>query len=409
MAGWTFENALAAIQSPSSIPFSVLLSMDGLRLGDIHYAKIQTTLRMRTVSITVLERWIANGSFNPECMTEGNYSRSTTILIILNPNKQGTALKCVSVRLIVRRCMGPVGQINDIMKLIMHAHSLLAGWQSSDNACRTFCIIVGDYSGHMALPQTHCSAQLILYPQGWSRTDDFQESTESSCLLHCRCFNGLPITRMRLSSTWIREGQMMQAPRYSQGSTFFAQPLSPDHGSSWSCSIICTPVRRGSSLFHRWTIREYGHTIPWHNRGFRYVYGWGDRHPDRCGSSQIHDRQYIHYSIAITHLQDGAQLVYQGTRPQGFSKPQASSNCGRWKLWRLGQVRTWTWGGMQTTSLTDRHQTQSYQKQWLNPWVHNRRWVRRHTQMWQIRWHGCFRWASLPKGVTGWEREVSWM
>ena len=66
MAGWTFEDALAAIQSPHSIPISVLLSTDGLRLGDIHFAKIQTTLRMQTVPITVLETWVADGSFNPE-------------------------------------------------------------------------------------------------------------------------------------------------------------------------------------------------------------------------------------------------------------------------------------------------------------------------------------------------------
>ena len=59
MAGWMFENALAAIQSPPSIPFSVLLSTDGLHLGDIRFTKIQTTLHMQTVSITVLERWIA--------------------------------------------------------------------------------------------------------------------------------------------------------------------------------------------------------------------------------------------------------------------------------------------------------------------------------------------------------------
>ena len=45
---------------------SVLLSKDGLHLGDIRFAMIQMTLRMRTVSITVLERWIVSGSFNPE-------------------------------------------------------------------------------------------------------------------------------------------------------------------------------------------------------------------------------------------------------------------------------------------------------------------------------------------------------
>ena len=109
MSGWSFEHALAAVQCPASIPFLVLLSMDGIRLGDIHFTKIQTTLHMRTVSITVLERWIANGNFNPGCKADGEYSCSTAILVILNPNNQGTGLKCASVGLIVQWCNGQMG------------------------------------------------------------------------------------------------------------------------------------------------------------------------------------------------------------------------------------------------------------------------------------------------------------
>ena len=145
-----FKNALAAIQSPASIPFLVLLSTDGICLGDICFAKIQTTLHMRTVSLTVLERWIENGSFNPEHKAEGEYSHSTAILIILNPNNQGTGLKCMSIGLIVWQCNGQVGKIDDIPKLIAYAHSQLQGdGHSSDNAHQTFCIIVGDYGGTM--------------------------------------------------------------------------------------------------------------------------------------------------------------------------------------------------------------------------------------------------------------------
>ena len=102
MAGWTFKNALVAIQSPSSIPFTILLSRDGLRLGDIHFAKIQTTLGMRTVMVSVLERWVESGRFNPEHKSPEDFSRSTTILIVLTPNQQGTALTYASVGLIVR-------------------------------------------------------------------------------------------------------------------------------------------------------------------------------------------------------------------------------------------------------------------------------------------------------------------
>ena len=187
MVGWTFENALAAIQSPPSIPFSVLLSMDGLRLGDIRFTKIQMTLRMQTVSITVLERWIVSGHFNPECMAEGDYSRSTAILIILNPNKQGTALKCASIGLIVRQCMGTVGEIDDITKLITYAHSRMKeDRQSSDNACRTFCIIMGDYGGSMgfATDLLFCTA----YPLSFIHKDDPAQMTFRSPQNHPTSF-----------------------------------------------------------------------------------------------------------------------------------------------------------------------------------------------------------------------------
>ena len=75
--------------------------MDGIRLGDVRFAKIKTTLRMRSVSITTLEKWIEDGKFNPDRKAEDEYSHSTAILVVLNPNNQGTGLKCASVGLIV--------------------------------------------------------------------------------------------------------------------------------------------------------------------------------------------------------------------------------------------------------------------------------------------------------------------
>ena len=66
MVDWKFEDALAAIQSLPSIPASILQSTDGLRLGDICFAKIQTTLWMCAVPLAVLEKWVEDGKFNPE-------------------------------------------------------------------------------------------------------------------------------------------------------------------------------------------------------------------------------------------------------------------------------------------------------------------------------------------------------
>ena len=82
MADWTFNDALAAIKSPPSIPTSVLESPAGLHLGDICFAEICTTLQMCTVSITLLEKLVANGCFNPEHKPEDDYSCSTAILLM---------------------------------------------------------------------------------------------------------------------------------------------------------------------------------------------------------------------------------------------------------------------------------------------------------------------------------------
>ena len=127
MADWTFEKALAAIKSPPSIPFDTLLSPVGLRLGDIHFAKIQTNLHMQTVTIAVLEEWISNGSFNLHHKPDEDCSRTTAILIILTPNTQGTGLTYASIGLIIRWCKGPVGWIEDIPRLITFIRSQLKG------------------------------------------------------------------------------------------------------------------------------------------------------------------------------------------------------------------------------------------------------------------------------------------
>ena len=205
----------------------------------------------------------------------------TAILIVLNPNKQGTVLKCTSIGLIVRHgAMGPVGQINDITKLIMHTHSLLAGRQSSDNACRTFCIIMGDYGSHMgfATDLLFCTA----YPLSFVHKDDPTQITFKSQQNHPTFFtvDVLMVCQLLAQDCPLHvstcEGQTSQVlPPYSQGSTILARPLSPDHGSLHGHGApYCNPRSGEEAPFlHHWNIHEYGHTILWHSWGFRSVYG----------------------------------------------------------------------------------------------------------------------------------------
>ena len=128
-------------------------------------------LHMRTVSIAVLEGWVSSGCFNPEHMPEDDRSRTTAILIVLTPNKQGTALTYASVGLIVRRRMGPVGRIEDIPRLITFIRSQLRGDRlTSPNACKTYCMIIVDYGGPLgfATEPPFCTA----YPLSFTDRDD---------------------------------------------------------------------------------------------------------------------------------------------------------------------------------------------------------------------------------------------
>ena len=80
---------------------------------------------MHTVLLTVLEKWVENGSFNPERMAEGDYSHSMAILLTLNPDAWCKDIESVGIRLIVHQCKAPLGQISSIPCLIRYAWSLM--------------------------------------------------------------------------------------------------------------------------------------------------------------------------------------------------------------------------------------------------------------------------------------------
>ena len=125
MADWKFKDVLAAIQSPPSIPASVLQSTDGLCSGDIHFVKIHTTLQMCAMSLALLEKWIDNGSFNLECMVDGDYSCSTAIHLTFTPDAQLKDIESMGIGLVVHQCRGPLGQISSMSNLISYNHKML--------------------------------------------------------------------------------------------------------------------------------------------------------------------------------------------------------------------------------------------------------------------------------------------
>ena len=203
-------------------------------------------------------------------MAEGDFSRSTAILILLNPNKEGTALKSVSIGLIVCQRMGPVGHINDITKLIRYAHSLMkVERQSSDTTCRTFCTIVGDYGGHMgfATDPPFCTA----YPLSFVHKDDPAQMTFRSQWNHPTSFTAdVLLVRQLLAWDCPPHEYVMDRCRrcllIPRGVHFlpdlFPQIVVPhDHAAPYRDPR----TGRGCSICYHWPIHEYGHTIPWYS------------------------------------------------------------------------------------------------------------------------------------------------
>ena len=109
MMDFTFEDVLTAIQSPTSIPTSVLQSVDDICLGDIHFAKLHTILQMCAMPLVVPEKWVENGGFNPEHMADADYSHSTAILLVLTPDAQLNDIESMGIGLIVCQCRAPLG------------------------------------------------------------------------------------------------------------------------------------------------------------------------------------------------------------------------------------------------------------------------------------------------------------
>ena len=101
MADWTFRQALSTIRSPSSIPTLVLENLVGLHLGDMCFAELHTTLKMHMVPLMLLERLVTDGSFNPECKTESDYSHTMAILLTFFPNAKLKDIEKVGIRLFV--------------------------------------------------------------------------------------------------------------------------------------------------------------------------------------------------------------------------------------------------------------------------------------------------------------------
>ena len=87
MANWSFRDVLQELEVKGHFDESMLQSNVGLRLGNIHFAEIQTTLRMHAVYFSTFIQYIEQGSFNADKLPIDACSQTTAILLAFMPDR----------------------------------------------------------------------------------------------------------------------------------------------------------------------------------------------------------------------------------------------------------------------------------------------------------------------------------
>ena len=91
MTTWSFRDVLEELKERGRLNKSALRSTLGLRLGDIRFAEIQTSIKMRVVHLSTFLQFIEQGSFNADNLALDGCSQ--TMVITFLPSSPTGALK----------------------------------------------------------------------------------------------------------------------------------------------------------------------------------------------------------------------------------------------------------------------------------------------------------------------------
>ena len=92
MTTWSFRDALVELEVRGHFDESVLQSMQGLCMGGIHFAEIQTTFKMCMVPFRTFLQFVEKGSFNADNLLVDGYSHTTAILFAFVPTRTSQTL-----------------------------------------------------------------------------------------------------------------------------------------------------------------------------------------------------------------------------------------------------------------------------------------------------------------------------
>ena len=94
---------------------SMLRSAAGIRLEDIRFAEIQTSIKMRAIRFSTFLHYVEKGMLNPDNLAPHCCSQTTAILLAFIPDRRVEDIESVGIGNVIRSVVAaPLGDIPSI-------------------------------------------------------------------------------------------------------------------------------------------------------------------------------------------------------------------------------------------------------------------------------------------------------
>ena len=166
MATWSFRDALEELELKRQFDDSMLKSEAGLRVGDVRFAELQATIRMRTVQLSTFLHYVEDGAFNPDHLAPHHCSQTTAILLTFLPGRHLQDIEYVGIGCVIHRSGAPVGDVSSIGTALKSIRSVLESEGDKQHPHRrAYMMLITNYGGHMAfaMEPPYCVAYMAEY------------------------------------------------------------------------------------------------------------------------------------------------------------------------------------------------------------------------------------------------------
>ena len=183
MTTWSFRDVLEELEMRGRFDESVLQSTLGLRLGDICFAEIQTSIKLHMVRFHMFLWLVKQGSFNADNLPLDGYSHTTAILLAFIPDLCLEDIERIAIGNVIWRYGSPLGDISSINMVIESIQLiLLTEHGKSPLKCRAYMMLIGNYGRHMAYATDppYC----VAYTADYKNTNDPSKMTPREPLNH---------------------------------------------------------------------------------------------------------------------------------------------------------------------------------------------------------------------------------